>query len=77
MDRTLTIRMDAALAEALQDEAEETGVSKGEIARQALEKRFRKGKRIMVMKKYFGSTDGAHDLSSNKAHRKTWGKKAK
>ena len=76
MSETLTIRLGEDLAQALKNEARQTGMAKGEIARQALEAKLRRGKSLVVMKRYFGVMQGASDLSTNKNHRRTWNRKA-
>ena len=75
MNETLTIRLGQRLADALRAEAEQTGLAKGEIARQALELRLRSSGKLRVMNRYFGSMRGPSDLSTNKSYRKKWGKK--
>jgi predicted transcriptional regulator len=75
MDETLTIRLGTRLAQALRAEAEQTGLARGEIARQALEARLRGRRKLTVMARYSGIMRGPRDLSSNKAYRHTWGKK--
>jgi len=72
---TLTIRLDRPLAQALQEEASQTGFSKGEIARQALESWFAERGRAPAMRRYFGIVQGPPDLSTNKSYRRNWGKK--
>jgi predicted transcriptional regulator len=72
MNDTLTIRLGEALAQALNAEARQTGLSKGRIAREALEARLSAGSKVKVMKKYFGVTAGPADLSVNKAYRRDW-----
>ena len=42
---------------------------------QALEARLRDSKKLTVMRRYFGVARGPADLSSNKAYRRTWGKR--
>lgn len=74
MQDTLTIRLGAELAEALQQEARETGLSKGEIARRAIAARLRKAGGLTVMSRYFGAMGGPADLSTNKAYRRAWKK---
>jgi hypothetical protein len=69
---TLTIRIGPTMARALEKEAKQSGLSKGEIARQALEARLRQTGGLRVMSQYFGATDGPSDLSTNKAYRRTW-----
>ena len=76
MNETLTIRLGERLAEALSEEARHTGLAKGEIARQALEARLRASRKLTAMRRYFGTMRGPADLSSNKAYRRAWGKKA-
>jgi hypothetical protein len=75
MNETLTIRLGEKLASALQAEAEQTGLAKGEIARQALELRLKGGGKLSVMSRHFGAMRGPADLSTNKSYRKRWGKK--
>jgi hypothetical protein len=75
MNETLTIRLGEQLAHALQAEAQETGLPKGEIARQALAARLQRDGKLMVMKRYFGAMRGPSDLSTNKAYRRQWNKK--
>jgi hypothetical protein len=72
---TLTIRLDQPLAQALRDQADQTGLSKGEIARQALENWFSERGRTPTMRRYFGIVEGPSDLSTNKSYRRNWGKK--
>lgn len=69
---TLTIRLDAGLAQALEHEAQHSGQSKGQIAREALQERLSKKPRFSVMRKYAGIMTGPSDLSTNKAYRKNW-----
>ena len=75
MNDTLTIRLGEKLATALQAEAEQTGLAKGEIARQALEQRLSRSGKLSVMTRHFGAVAGPADLSTNKAYRKKWGRK--
>ena len=72
---TLTIRLGGPLAAALAREADQTGLSKGEIARQALEARLRQRGALRVMRRHFGSVAGPTDLSTNKAYRRNWKRK--
>ncbi len=76
MSETLTIRLGERLATALRDESRQTGLPRGEIARQALETRLRGGRGLTVMRRYFGAVRGPADLSTNKAYRRAWGKRA-
>jgi len=75
MSETLSIRLDEKLAEALRQEARQTGLAKGEIARQALESRLRRGGKLAVMQHYFGTMSGPSDLSTNKTYRRNWNKR--
>jgi hypothetical protein len=75
MNDTLTIRLGEKLAHALQAEARETGLAKGEIARQALESRLQRCGKLAVIQRHFGSMAGPSDLSTNKSYRRTWNKK--
>jgi len=75
MNETLTIRLGEKLAVALEAEAEQTGLAKGEIARQALEARLKRTGKLSVMSRHFGAVRGPADLSTNKAYRSKWGKK--
>lgn len=75
MNDSLTIRLGQRLAQALDEEAEQTGLAKGEIARQALELRLQRSGTLSVMRRHFGSISGPSDLSTNKSYRKQWGKK--
>jgi hypothetical protein len=70
----LTIRLGADLAEALQHEARQTGLSKGEIARRAIAERLRTSGGLGVMSRHFGAMRGPADLSTNKAYRRAWRK---
>jgi hypothetical protein len=72
MDETLTIRLGSDLARALDQAARQAGISKGELARQALADRLRKSGALSVMQRHFGSMRGPKDLSVNKVYRKQW-----
>ena len=72
---TLTIRLGEKLARALRDEARQRGLSRGEIARQAIEPRLHSVGRLRVMQGYFGVMRGPADLSTNKTYRRSWGGK--
>ena len=72
MGTTLTVRLTEELAKALRDEARQTGVSKGEIARQAIAARLLKTASRSVMSRYFGVMRGPADLSISKAYRRAW-----
>ena len=74
MSETLTIRLGEQLAQALREEARQTGLARGEIARQAIETRLRSNRKLTTMRRYFGTVRGPSDLSSNKAYRRSWGK---
>ena len=75
MNETLTIRLGEKLAQALREEARQTGLARGEIARQALAARLQKGGKLRVMQRYFGAIRGSSDLSTNKAYRRQWKKR--
>jgi hypothetical protein len=75
MNETLTIRLGERLAHALHEEAGQTGLAKGEIARQALEARLQSGGKLSVMHRHFGAMRGPSDLSTNKTYRRSWNKK--
>ena len=75
MSETLTIRLSEQLAHALQEEARQTGLAKGEIARQAIEFRLQRAGKLSVMQRPFGAMSGPSDLSTNKAYRRNWGRK--
>ncbi len=72
MNETLTVRLGKELADALQTEARQSGLAKGEIARQALQARLRQKSPPTVMQRYFGVTTGPSDLSTNKSYRRNW-----
>lgn len=75
MTDALTIRLGERLARALREESRQTGLTKGEIARQALAIRLQRSGKLGVMHRYFGAMEGPSDLSSNKKYRRTWNKK--
>ena len=75
MQDTLTIRLGQELAEALHEETRQSGLSNGEIARQAIAARLRKAGGLPVMARHFGAMRGPADLSTNKAYRRAWSKK--
>lgn len=75
MSETLTIRLGEKLAHALRQESKQTGLAKGEIARQALETRLQRGGKLAVMHRHFGTMNGPSDLSTNKSYRRSWNKK--
>jgi hypothetical protein len=75
VNETLTIRLGGKLADALHRESRQTGLSKGEIARQAIERRLQNGGQLSAMRRYFGAMRGPADLSTNKNYRRSWTKK--
>jgi len=77
MDESLTIRLGSELGRALEEAARKAGISKGELARQALAERLRKPGSLSVMSRHFGSVQGPRDLSVNKAYRREWPQKKK
>lgn len=77
MEDTLTIRLGSELSRALEEAARRAGLSKGELARQALADRLRKPGALRVMSRHFGAMRGPSDLSVNKAYRQQWPRKGK
>jgi len=75
MTDALTIRLGERLARALRDESRQTGLTKGEITRQALQARLQHAGKLRVMHRFFGAMEGPSDLSTNKKYRRTWSKK--
>jgi hypothetical protein len=75
MNETLTIRLGPQLAHALHEQARQTGLTKGEIARQALELHLQRGGKLGVMRQHFGTMSGPPDLSTNKVYRRSWNKR--
>ncbi len=75
MNETLTIRLGEKLAHALHEEASQTGLAKGEIARQALESRLQRSGKLSVIQRHFGTMRGPTDLSTNKSYRRSWNKR--
>jgi metal-responsive CopG/Arc/MetJ family transcriptional regulator len=75
MVETLTVRLGEELAEELRREARESGVSRGEIVRQAIAARIRQTASRTVMQRHFGTMRGPADLSTNKAYRRAWTKR--
>jgi hypothetical protein len=75
MAETLTVRLGEELAEALRKEARESGLSRGEVVRQAIAARVRQTGSPTVMQRHFGTMRGPADLSTNKAYRRAWTKK--
>ena len=74
MNATLTIRLGEDLAQALEEEAVKSGLSKGEIARQAIAARLEGSGRRSTLQRHFGVMSGPADLSTNKEYRRTWNK---
>jgi predicted transcriptional regulator len=70
MSKTLTIRLEDDVAEALEGEARRTNRSKGRIVRDALKDHLNKGRRsaLQALKKYAGIIEGPKDLSTNKKY---------
>ena len=75
MQETLTVRLGPDLAEALQEEARRTGLTKGEIARRAIADRLKTSGALSVMSRHFGTITGPSDLSTNKGYRRAWSQK--
>lgn len=59
----------------MHEEASSPGLAKGETAGQALESRLQREGKLAVMQRHFGAMRGPADLSTNKAYRRSWGKK--
>lgn len=74
MSETLTVRLGERLANALREQARQTGLTQGEIARRALESHLHRGDRLTIMRQHFGTMKGPSDLSTNKAYRRSWKK---
>lgn len=74
MNATLTIRLGEELAQALEEEATQSGLSKGEIARQAIAARLEAKGKTSTLQRYFGVMSGPEDLSGNKEYRRIWNK---
>lgn len=75
MSQTLSIRLPDTLREKLEADAQSTGQSKSQIVLAELERRYsgrREGQGIMRLA---GIMRGPADLSTNKAHRRAWGKR--
>jgi hypothetical protein len=65
MGHTLTVRLDKALAEWLEEEAKRTGLSQGRIVREQLE-RARLGAGRQPFMRLAGSVKGPRELSRRK-----------
>jgi hypothetical protein len=74
---TLTIRLDEELAQSLREAARQSGLSKGEIVRQAIEARLKRGHKRSVIQRYFGVVQGPKDLSTNKKYRRKWSRESR
>src|SRR5262245_4919438 len=70
MSKTLTVRLEDDVAEALEREARRTNRSKGRVVRDALKDHLNKGRRsaLEALKKYAGIIEGPEDLSTNKKY---------
>lgn len=77
VEDTLTIRLDAETAQALEDAARRTNRSRGQIVREALAEHLRRphDSALAGLAKYAGLMRGAADLSTNKRHLKGLGKR--
>ena len=74
MSTTLSIRLGEDLAQALEREASKSGISKGEIARQAIAARLQSKDKVSTLQRHFGVMSGPSDLSTNKEYRRSWNK---
>ena len=72
MRDTLAVRLSEELAQALEREARQSGVAKGEVVRQAIATHPRKDNSPSVMSRYFGVMRGPADLGTNRAYRRAW-----
>jgi len=70
MSKTLTVRLEDDVADALEIEARRTNHSKGRIVRDALKEHLRKGhwSALEAFKKYAGIIEGPADLSTNRKY---------
>jgi predicted transcriptional regulator len=70
MSKTLTVRLEDDVAEALEGEARRTNRSKGRIVREALKDHLNKEGRtaLEALKKYAGIIEGPEDLSTSKKY---------
>ena len=77
MSETLTVRLDDALAKALADEAQRSSQPKGRIVAEALEAHFRRTRSsaLQALRQYVGCVSGPPDLSTNKRHLATLGRR--
>ena len=77
MADVLTIRLDPELARAMDDEARRTGESKGEVVRAAIRERLasKRPSALDVLRDLDGIVDGPRDLSTNKKHLATLGRR--
>jgi len=71
VSETLTIRLGEKLANALREQARQTVLTQGEIARRALESHLHRGDQLTVMRHHFGAVKGPSDLSTNKTYRRS------
>jgi predicted transcriptional regulator len=69
MSHTVTVRLEDSLADWLEDTAQRTGRSQGQIIREQLE-RARSEKQERRFMRLAGCIDGARDLSSRKGFSK-------
>jgi predicted transcriptional regulator len=69
MSHTITVRLDGALAQWLEDTARRTGRSQGQVVREQLE-RARSEKRQPRFMRLAGCLEGPADLSSRKGFSK-------
>jgi hypothetical protein len=76
MDETLTIRLNAETARALEDEARRTNRSKGRVVRDALSAHLSGSPQnaLRGLAKYAGCMAGPPDLSTSKRHLKGLGR---
>lgn len=77
LSQTLSIRLPDALREKLEADAQNTGQSKIRIVLVELERRYSGQRDAQGIMRLAGIMRGPKDLSTNKAHRRAWGKRAK
>lgn len=77
VSRILTVRVHDALLSALEAEARRVNRPKGHIVRQALEARLApaRGRALQRLAKYTGVIDGPRDLSTDKRHLASLGRR--
>lgn len=77
MEETLTVRIDAVLAAQLRKEAKRRNISKGEVVRTTLRRGLNRKSQTAgeLLASLRGVVKGPRDLSTNKEHLKSLGRK--